>query len=832
MWSRFSASEVGLDVVMGVLKALDGSDWLYGEKSGHSAIARYHPKAGWKTFGIDDGLVGDRINVGIVTRHGDLWFGTRPKFRGDGRTATEGNGVLRYNGTTWENYTTEDGLAHNRIYGLGESGDGLIFVGGRSGVSWTDPSADTSSSETRWSSYTAEQGLPEEKPRNFTSFGGGIWFHYQMDYAGGVTRYEDGIFKTFTMDDGLFDTTVGAIHAAGDGRLWVVTISGVGLFDGDNWSGYGERDGLPFRNISRVWDGPRGHVWFTSGDGRIASFRADGDAPRSSVERDYSISSDGNTLMSWDAIDRWQQSQPEDLRFQWRVDGGAWSPWTARKTAILTSLDQGEHTFEVRAHDIDLNIEANVSGRTIFVPVPWWQTWWVIGATTLMVGLIFLQTTRVIRRDIRLGRANVELAQSNNALSDANDDLFDANRALQRDRAVARIQGEVQAMEKASDFNVVLSLVATDLEAVGVPFDTCGIDVLDESVEELTMRYFEDHGFTYLNYTIDPNGHVTTESYHIPAPFPPVVQETVERFVAGHPWRGQSEGTTIVEVPAANYGRLRLTSTSAAYSDEDVEMLERFGAALALGYTRYLDIREIQEHSERKSAFLASMSHELRTPMNAIKGFVGLVLRREPNLTDRGMENLQKVDQASDHLLGQINDLLDLSKIEAGRMDVNPTTFEVKKLIDSCVSTVSPLVKEHVALLTDVEEGVGEANTDDVRLRQMVTNLLSNATKFTETGEIRVSVTCEPTNQSFSGEALVISISDTGQGISPESLPTIFEEYRQDKGRSDSSVQKGTGLGLSITKKFSELLGGNVRVQSKMGEGTTFTITIPATYVA
>ena len=127
--------------------------------------------------------------------------------------------------------------------------------------------------------------------------------------------------------------------------------------------------------------------------------------------------------------------------------------------------------------------------------------------------------------------------------------------------------------------------------------------------------------------------------------------------------RGTSEGEAIVEVPAGAYGRLRLTATDRQNFDEDeVATLREFADAVALGYARYLDIREIQEATVRKSAFLASMSHELRTPMNAIKGFAGLLRRREPNLTDRGKENLEKVDQASDHLLGMINDLLDLSK--------------------------------------------------------------------------------------------------------------------------------------------------------------------------
>jgi CheY-like chemotaxis protein len=163
--------------------------------------------------------------------------------------------------------------------------------------------------------------------------------------------------------------------------------------------------------------------------------------------------------------------------------------------------------------------------------------------------------------------------------------------------------------------------------------------------------------------------------------------------------------------------------------------------------TRHLEAanRRIQEATERKSRFLASMSHELRTPMNAIIGFTDLVLRRSGDaLPGQQRDNLMKVRQSADHLLNLINDLLDLSKIEAGRMEVNPARFDVKGLIASCCDTVQPLVMPGVTLNYEVSGEVGEAHTDKARLRQIVINLLSNALKFTEKGEVRVSVVRGP----------------------------------------------------------------------------------------
>ena len=398
------------------------------------------------------------------------------------------------------------------------------------------------------------------------------------------------------------------------------------------------------------------------------------------------------------------------------------------------------------------------------------------------------------------------------------------NRRLVVEASVQRLRAEVQSMDEASDFERILSLLTDSLKTVELTFDGCEIDVLDEPVENPTMAHFESNGFRYTTYTLDPNGRVGSESFPVPAPFPGIVRQTIERFIESEPWQGTSEGEAIVEVPAGSYGRLQLNDTERdSFTDDEVATLREFADAVALGYARYLDIREIQLNTERKSEFLASMSHELRTPMNAIKGFTNLMLRRgKDQAWERNEENLQKVSHASDHLLTMINDLLDLSKIEAGRMDVNPERFDVKELVASACDTVSPLIQEGVELRQEVADDIGEANTDKARLQQMVINLLSNAIKFTDTGSVTV-------NASVVAEVLVIAVSDTGQGIAADELPTIFDEYRQAEG-TESAVQKGTGLGLSITKKFAELLGGSIGVESEVGKGSTFTVRVPVEY--
>ena len=404
------------------------------------------------------------------------------------------------------------------------------------------------------------------------------------------------------------------------------------------------------------------------------------------------------------------------------------------------------------------------------------------------------------------------------------------NRRLAVDASVQRLRAEVQSMNEASDFEHILSLLTESLTTVELTFDGCEIDVLDEPIENPTMAHFEANGFRYTTFRLDPEGNVAPRLYNVAAPFPTVIEQTIERFIADEPWQAVvAEDTTILEVPAGSYGRLRLTASGGErFNEDEVATLREFADAVALGYARYLDIREIQLNTERKSEFLASMSHELRTPMNAIKGFTNLVLRREKTLSDRGQENLQKATQASDRLLAMIDDLMDLSKIEAGRMDVNAERFDVRELVTSACDTVSPLIQEGVALRQDVADDIGEANTDKARLQQMVINLLSNAIKFTDSGSVTVTAS-RGQGAGSGGEELVIAVSDTGKGIPADELPTIFDEYRQAE-RSESSVQKGTGLGLSITKKFAELLGGTIGLESEVGEGSTFTVRVPMEY--
>jgi signal transduction histidine kinase len=264
------------------------------------------------------------------------------------------------------------------------------------------------------------------------------------------------------------------------------------------------------------------------------------------------------------------------------------------------------------------------------------------------------------------------------------------------------------------------------------------------------------------------------------------------------------------------------------FSNEVINLIQTFAAQSMLAIQNARLFREIEEKSRQleaanrhKSDFLARVSHDLRTPLNAIMGFTRIVLRRmEGQMPDLQKENLQKVVISSEHLLNLINGLLDLAKIDAGKMEVIAVSFRVEEVINMAAATVEPLLKDgRVRIVREVPPDLPTVKTDRDKLKQILLNLLSNAAKFTEQGEIRVSASRE-------NGTLKLAVSDTGIGMKKEALDHIFEEFQQAE-KTTASKYGGTGLGLAIVKKLISLMGGDIGVESEVGKGSKFTITIP-----
>ncbi|HMO47029.1 MAG TPA: GAF domain-containing protein [Rubrivivax sp.] len=307
---------------------------------------------------------------------------------------------------------------------------------------------------------------------------------------------------------------------------------------------------------------------------------------------------------------------------------------------------------------------------------------------------------------------------------------------------------------------------------------------------------------------------------------PPAVRQVAERI--GHSfsqiqapmlWEGRGVGSLLVTRDAVG-----------PFSDKEVELLKTFAGQAVIAIQNARLFNEIQDKSrqlgianQHKSEFLANMSHELRTPLNAIIGFSEVLIERMfGELNDKQDDYLKDIHSSGRHLLSLINDILDLSKIEAGRMELDVDSFDVPAAIGNALTLVRERALRHgIALQLQVAPAVGEIRADERKFKQILLNLLTNAVKFTPDGG-RVDVRAR-----FAGGVLQVAVADTGIGIAPEDQAAVFEEFRQ-VGRHYTNKQEGTGLGLALTKRFVELHGGTLTLDSTPGRGSTFSFTLPS----
>ncbi len=773
-----------------VLCARDGTVWASSSRGFH-----HFDGHNWRLFPVPLRWVASALE----DSRGDVWFGTW------------GSGVYRYDGAGLRSYGS-DGISSHVVITIAEDPEGRLWFGTPGGARRYDGD--------EWLTFAARDGLPHDVVRDvFEDHDGHIW----LATDGGVSRYDGTSMRHFTTADGLPPGATWTLAQDRGERLWMTSrylgATGHASFDGMSWQDEATEAGLNDSMV--VWDilsDRSGSLWFGTDYGLVR------------LERDL-LSTDPSSMDHWSTItdstgpgDNSVYSLAQDLHGDiWvgtavganRFDGEQWTAYTP---------EDGFARGRVRS------ILADREGRVWFASDGY--------GVTVFDGESF----RILTTADGLAHNSLR-----SLMQDRDGHIwFGTDAGL-----VSRFDGEVFQTLTAEDGLTGQSVRSMIQDRRGdIWFGTyggvvrfrqprarppsIGIDAVVTDRRHLNPRdlsvpstvklvVFEFHGASYRT---RPDGMVyryrlrgydadwrTTRERRVEYTDLPAGDYAFE-IVAVDRDLAQSKAPAVVVLEIhAPYERIALVSALVVA----LALVLLQGTRIVRRDRRLIEAnRQIEEATRNKSQFLRRMSHDLRSPMNAIIGYTRLLRRRlADRIDERDARNLANIETSSGNLLNLINDILDLSRIEAGHVEMNLQPVDVRRITEECADALESIVHENVVLRRDLAD-VGVVNSDPDRLRQVVMNLLGNATKFTEAGSITLSL-------KRLDDSVELSVADTGIGIPAQDFPHIFDEFRQVE-RQGGETSEGTGLGLAIAKKTVELLGGEISATSEVGVGTTFLV--------
>ncbi|HQR32268.1 MAG TPA: response regulator [Blastocatellia bacterium] len=729
---------------------------------------------------------------------GVLWIGTEA--RGVLRIRLQGNSLLN---PKIESFTSANGLPDDSGVSVHKAAGRIIFAN-RAGAREFDESSGRFV-ESKLFGAVPTGGSSEEYTVR-TNSKGDIWVNFGARPVL-MRRQGDGSYQ---MDNRLLgrinNGQVSWLHVDADDVLWMGGLDRVIRYDPALAASNATTVPTLVRSVAA---GESATLLYGGGGGELA------------IRMNSPLAYANNTLRFEYAVASLED--PARNQYQTMLEGfdHDWSVWTRETRREYTNLPPGTYRFRVKSLNALGQSGAEAEYRLTILP-PWYRTWWAYGAYVLMLGLAAFGSRHWMLKHER------EKAQRQKAELEATV-AARTQEISARAAELTTVNHITQALATQLDKDALIELVGEQVREV-FHASIAYVALLNRATMMIEFPYLHGEDLEPIPYGEGMTSQIirTGQPLLINRNFGSSREEMGVRLIGrqpasflGVPIRAGGEVVGVLSVQAME--------EEGRFTEADQRLLATIATAVGvtlhnanLYETARVARVAAEEADEAKSIFLANMSHELRTPLNAVIGYSEMLQEEAEDLgQDEFIPDLQKINAAGRHLLELINSILDLSKIEAGKMELYLESFEVKTLIDDVAAVIQPLVGRKGNQLTiHCQPEVGTMRADLTKIRQSLFNLLSNASKFTEAGSITLDVARRDNR-------VIFRVSDTGIGMTEAQIGKLFQPFMQ----ADVSTTRqygGTGLGLTITKKFCEMMGGEIHVESQPGCGSVFTIELPA----
>ncbi len=738
----------------------------------------------WKRYGAAEGLVARRIHKIRKDREGRMWF------LGLGLNIADSldqPGAFRYDGKTFERWDVSRGLLSNRVYAFAEGPDGAYWFGTLNGLSRL--------LNGKWTHWTAHNGLHRTNrvfgvtvsPENV------VWI---CDQLNGLAYLDtNGVFRYLTTADGLISDEIWDVHSDSLSGLWASSPSGVINVRGEAITAFTMRTGL---NSSSVWpllpSGDRVYIG-TAGGGLNILDLSERNLPSPRIHIRQPSADRTRSVFRWQVYSFWGNQGPEEIETRYRLDNGDWSIWSPIHEFMQPRLDIGDHHLQVQAKSLFGTYDPRGEMITVGVQAPFYQQ----PMFFIPVGFLLMLVAGLVVTDaMRKKKQEAAIRDSEERHRSLVSTLSEGILMLDGD---GKIVGCNPSAERILETSLVKLRGST---AMGTEWELVREDGTALSQDEYPPFMTLTSGCECTDAVIGlrgKNGRIVWLSMN-------------------------SRQLDSLNASLKSGVVVSFTDISTRKAMEDALQRERRSLEQrVLEQTAELRMAnaELGRAARLKDEFLANMSHELRTPLNAVLGLSASLQEGVYGpLTPQQGQTIRTVEESGRHLLNLVNDVLDLSKIEAGVINLVSAEFPLDDICQESLRIVRESAQRKGLRITYRNPVSGlTVNADEKRIKQILVNLLSNAVKFTQRGEIGLDVDVQP-----DGKAVCMTVWDTGIGISEDQQKHLFKPFVQLDNRL-SRDHSGAGLGLVLVRRMVDLHNGSIIVQSTPGTGSRFTVDLP-----